>query len=323
MPAWAQLQRRLEPDRLLHRLARQAERIRVDPGSAARLARAFEIRPRGLPVAALTRELEAGDALGFTWLRADPGSLRPDMASARLLACGADLGLSQTEAEALLQPLKPLFGDEGFPISATTPGHWYVCLPTEARLPVFAPPEAVHGDDLFAHLPEGPEARRWRRLMNEAQIILHNHPVNLDRARAGKLPVNTLWFWGGGRLPEHVRTVFTKVYSGDVLIHALAQRAGVGILPLPDGGDRESGATRAAEPGPQARDESTPSRIDPRDCTLLDLRSLADPAALEATALAAILRDWRAMLELDFGDGLLLRWRRSHRWRFWRRRLPD
>jgi hypothetical protein len=26
---------------------------------------------------------------------------------------------------------------------------------------------------------------------------------------------------------------------------------------------------------------------------------------------------------LDFGDGLILRWRPSHRWRVWRTRMPE
>ena len=273
----------------------QADRVRVEAGEDARLTRGFDILPRGLPVAALTRQFDAGDALGFTWLRADPGSLRPDMASARLLACGDALDLTRTEADALLKPLRPLFGDEGFPISAPTPSRWFLCLPIDARLPTFVPPRAVYGDDLFACLPEGRDGQRWRRLMNEAQVLLHNHPVNADRIRAGKLPVNTLWFWGAGRLPDHVRTDFTRVSSDDVLVKALAQRAGI-MTVAP--GDGDAGHL------------------------LLDLRRCVDAVELEARGLQTILKRRTGRVELDFGDGLLLRWRPRHRWRVWRRREP-
>src|SRR5690606_28233877 len=144
-------------------------------GERAQLQRWFELLPRGWPVAAITRQRDAGDAVLHGWLRADPAYVRPDMTGARVLAIG-ELGLTQEEADALLQPLRPLFGDTGFPISAPVPSRWYLALPVESILPAFAPPEAVLGDDLFTHLPDGPEGRRWRALLNEAQVSLHNNP---------------------------------------------------------------------------------------------------------------------------------------------------
>jgi hypothetical protein len=43
----------------------------------------------------------------------------------------------------------------------------------------------VLGDDLFSHLPEGEGGRRWRALMTEAQVLLHNHSWNQQRAAQG------------------------------------------------------------------------------------------------------------------------------------------
>ena len=300
LPAWVTLREHLAPAMALHRLACRADRIATEPGQTARIARSFDILPRGLPVAALTRELDVGDAMHFTWLRADPGYVRPDMASARLMACG-ELDLSPEECETLLKPLKPLFGDEGFPISAPVPQRWYLMLPPDARLPAFEPPAQVLGDDLLQHLPDGDLGRRWRRLLNEAQVILHNHPLNAQRAAAGKLPVNTLWFWGAGRLPDHVRSAATQVRSGDMLVRALCRRAGVACV--------TDDAVASLPPG-----------------ALLDLRGLADIVALESHWLTPLLQRQRRgefdALVLDFGDGLMLRWQAGHRWRFWRRRLP-
>lgn len=285
----------------LHRLACRADAVAVEAGDAARMARAFDILPRGLPVAALTRQLDAGDATGCTWLRADPGFVRADMATVRLYASG-ELGLEPDECEALLEPLRPLFGDEGFPISAPTPSRWYLCLPWEARLPAFDAPAQVIGDDLFAHMPEGDAGRRWRRLMNEAQVILHNHPVNLRRAAAGKLPANTLWFWGASRLPDHVRCGHGQVRSGDVLLRALALAAGVEFSTDAQAGTLPPGA-------------------------LADLREVGEAAVLEShwitPLMARVARGELVGIELDFGDGLTLRWRQAHRWRVWRTRLPQ
>src|SRR5690606_5446914 len=61
-----------------------------DPGDAAQLQRHFEPVPRGWPVAALTRTVDAGidDAGAAQWLRADPAWIRPDINGARLFAAG-------------------------------------------------------------------------------------------------------------------------------------------------------------------------------------------------------------------------------------------
>ncbi len=255
-----------------------------EAGGRAQLRRHFDLLPRGWPAAALTRALDAGDAPLHAWLRADPAHIRPDMTGARVLAIG-ELGLSPADAASLLEPLRPLFGDAGFPLSAPVPSRWYLALPAEARLPDFAPPEAVLGDDLFNHLPEGPEGRRWRALLNEAQILLHQHPLNAARAAAGLPTVNSLCFWGFGRLPDHVRTPHAAVFGDDPLLRALAARAGVPVA--------EEGAT------------------------LMDLRALRDVAGL-AEAVAAGLSGG-ARLVLDFADGARIGLAPAQRWRLWRR----
>jgi len=259
-----------------------------EPGERAQLLRHFDLLPRGWPMAAITRELDAGDAVLHRWLRADPAHVRPDMTGARVLAIG-ELGLDAAEAEALLRPLRPLFGDSGFQISAPVPSRWYLALPVESQLPDFATPDQVLGDDLFTHLPEGPEGRRWRALLNEAQVILHNHPMNAARIAAGKLPVNSLCFWGAGRLPDHVRTRLAAVSSPDPELQALAKLAGV---------DSQADGSQ-----------------------LFDLRRQRDWAAVEAHLLPGLRELGRDELQLDFADGARWSLRSGQRWRFWRRPL--
>jgi hypothetical protein len=201
----------------------------------------------------------------------------------------------------LLQPLRPLFGDDGAPISSGAPSRWYLSLPREAKLPEFSPPSRVLGDDIFAHFPSGDAGRRWRRLLSESQVILHNHPVNAARAAAGKLPVNTLWFWGGGALPDHVRSAHRRVLSDDLLLAALARAATIAHAEL--------GTGLAAEP--QAAG------------LLVDLRRVRDLAVLERDWLTPALRRLRAReidaIVFDGADGRRWRYRHAHRWRWWRR----
>lgn len=264
-------------------------------------ARIFDVLPRGWPVAAVTRQRDAGDAVHSAWLRADPAYVRPDINGARLLAHGPALQLTQDECQQLLRPLRPLFGDAGFTLDAPTPQRWYVRLPLEARLPQFTGPDEALGADLFDYLPEGPEGRRWRALLSEAQVVLHNHPVNAERARQGRPPVNSLWFWGAGILPDHVATRFTTILSDDEAMQAFAAVAKAAALPLPPrwgmaGGDR-----------------------------LFDLRHERDLARIQSHWLSPLLADLRRgeldEATLDFADGAVFVLRRSQRWRFWRRPL--
>ena len=184
----------------------QADKLPIlSEGKQAQLERHISILPRnGWPTAALTRQLDAKDAELNSWLRADPAHVRAEMGVVRLLACG-DLGLTQTEADELIKPLKILFGDIGFPLSAPNPARWYLMLPKESKLPVFVSPDEAIGADIFSVFPPDDSAKRWRTLLNEAQITLHNHPLNAERIQKGLLPVNSLYFWGGGALPDHQR----------------------------------------------------------------------------------------------------------------------
>lgn len=269
-------------------LARADRLVDGEPGERAQLLRHFDLLPRGWPMAAITREMDAGDAVLHRWLRADPAHVRPDMTGARVLAIG-ELGLDAAEAEALLKPLRPLFGDAGFQISAPVPSRWYLALPVESRLPAFAPPEQVLGDDLFTHLPDGPDGRRWRALLNEAQVIMHNHPVNAARIAEGKLAVNSLCFWGAGTLPDHVRTGHAAVATPDPELQALARLAGL----------------KPTAEGPQ----------------LFDLRRQRDWTTVENHLLPGLRELGRDELQLDFADGARWSLRSGQRWRFWRRPL--
>jgi hypothetical protein len=271
--------------------------------SGDQLSNVLDVLPRGWPVAAAARQRDAGDAANAAWLRADPAYVRPDINGARLLSYGEALGLNAQDAAALLKPLKPLFGDAGFPIDAPVPTRWYLQLPIGAKLPDFTSPEQALGADLFDELPQGPEGRRWRALLSEAQVVLHNHPLNAQRAAAGLAPVNSLWFWGAGALPDHVRSDYTHIVSDDESVSALAALAGVEVAP---------------------KAPSWSGRVEDGN-TLIDLRDARDLAVLErgwfAPLLSALVRGELKQLRFDFDDGTRYDIARSQRWRFWRRPL--
>lgn len=267
-------------------------------GEREQLRRHVALVPDHWPLAALTRRVDADDADSARWLRADPAHVRADINGARLLACGNALGLTAEEAGEFLRALRPLLGDAGFPIDAPRPGHWYLRLPRDAKPPAFADPAAALGEDVFEHLPEGDAGRRWRALLSEAQVVLHNHPRNVERAARGLPAVNSLWFWGAGVLPHSCSIRHAEVFSDDEVLQALAHgNAETGRLP--------------------PRFQATGSRA------LYDLRAARDLAALERDwlqpALEAVFRRQVHDLELDFGDGRVATIARRQRWRLWRK----
>ena len=54
------------------------------------------------------------------------------------------------------------------------------------------------GRNVHDFMPAGRDGARIRSLMNEIQMLLHEHPVNRRRERARLLPVNGWWLWGFG-----------------------------------------------------------------------------------------------------------------------------
>ena len=283
----------------------RADRSTAAAGGLAQLRRPYRLLPDHWPAAALTRQADAGDAAGASWLRADPAHVAPDINGARMLGWGDGLGLDAEDAQALLPALRPLFGDAGFQLDAPHPSRWYLRLPPGTPLPGFTAPEDAVGDDLFLALPQGqdPVARRWRALINEVQVVLHQHPWNRERAAAGKVAVNSLWFWGGGMLPDTVQAGYMNVRTPDPLLQALARAAGASLA-------------------------TTASSLDaPGGDSLIDLRHLRSLELFGNQVLPPLLasmgRGEYDSLLLDFEDGLCLRLRPAQRWRFWRRPLLD
>ncbi|MEP6633433.1 MAG: phosphoglycerate mutase [Luteimonas sp.] len=280
----------------------RADRLdKGEDGRRAQLLRHFILTPRHWPIAALTRQAEASDAGGSAWLRADPVHISPDINGARLLAYGEALSMTDADRAALLPALQPLFGDAGFALDAPTPSHWYLRLARETKFSGFTDPAEALGEDVFDHFVEGAEGRRWRALLSETQVILHNHAWNTQRARQGKAPINSLWFWGGGTLPQEVNALgHESVFSDDESVFALGNMACI-AQPLP---------TRLP---------------DVSDDAMFDLRHERDLARLQSDwllpALAEVDRGRLKRLELDLADGLILEIRRNQRWRFWRTSL--
>jgi hypothetical protein len=301
LPAWSMFGRQSLSPALAKVFGRADALAPAQSGRDAQLLRHFTPIPARWAPAAMTRQIDAGDAAGAAWLRADPAHVRPDINGARLLGIGERLSLSQDDVDALIPALKPVFGDSGFALDAPTPARWYLRLPREAKLPRFSAPDDALGEDLFEHQPDGPEGRRWRALLNEMQIVLHNHPWNAQRAEHGLLPINALWIWGGGVLPDRVTADADLACSDDDLVRASMQLTGGKATRLPQ----------------------VFAGTDANSIVLHDLCGYRDLMALQRDwllpAAEAVRSGMLGSLVIDAADGSRLRIARAQRWRIWRR----
>jgi hypothetical protein len=154
-------------------------------------------------------------------LRADPVQLTPDRDD--LVLSGPEgLSLSMPEAKHLATELNVLFEDDGWRLEAKTATRWYLHLPEDPQITT-SDLSQVRSQSIGGFLPGGPEGKQWHRIMNEVQMVLHASKVNSERQSHGQLPVSSLWFWGGGKLPEFGHSNWSQVWSDEVLSLGLAK----------------------------------------------------------------------------------------------------
>ena len=109
----------------------------------------------------------------------------------------AGLMLDEAASRALLAAVQPLFTSEGFVVHWGAPQRWYLAHESLSGLRT-ASLDRVIGRNVDAWLGSDPAARLLRRLQNEVQMLLHEHPLNTGRVARGLLPVNSFWLSGCG-----------------------------------------------------------------------------------------------------------------------------
>jgi len=271
----------------------------------------FGVSPEGeLPVAALTHVNDRRARLrgDHYWLRADPVTMWADMARVVMASHGfADLDARERNEIEIC--VRDVLHEEGIRMHADHPERW--CIALDKRLDFgFTPLDQALGMDVAEALPDHPEARYWRRILNEVQVALHNCPVNVRRRAAGKPTINSVWFWGGGFIPDATaHNAVNTVYADSAVSRGLAI--------VNDCRVRTQSAALEADFADDGQvvliDWSAGSASAQEELRLLEtlagqLLHLADVHPLELTVYT--------------GDGEGRCYDRSARRRFWRRSLP-
>ena len=282
------------------------------------LAAAFAL-PAGLPLAPFALRGEGREPGDQHWLRADPVHLKVH-GDRLVLADASGLDITADEAREFAAALSAHFAPDGIAFEAPHPQRWYARAAEDPRL-AGTPTAEVAARSIDPFLPSGPGAVRWRKISNEAQMVLHAHPLNESREARGALPVNSVWFWGAGRASRPTSS-YDAVWASHPLASGLAAAAANVVRPLP-----ASAAEYLKEPGGK-----TALVV----AAVLPTTAYGDLAGWREAA-AALERAWLAPL-LAAVDGGVLQTLTLHglgsdygytvalapndRFRFWRRRRP-
>jgi len=152
-----------------------------------------------------------------------------------VLLAGRVADLAADDANALIALFNTHFISDGLKFHAPRPDAWFVTVREPPKLATTSI-ERVHGS-IYPYLPQGEDAATWRRWMSEMQMLLHDHPVNLNRETRDLAPVTGVWIAEGGskgqaQVAPALTVVATAGPAGDVA-RGVARQHGADALPLP------------------------------------------------------------------------------------------
>ena len=152
-----------------------------------------------------------------TFLCADPVHLKAG-ASEIILDVDPLADLNEEESAQLIAKLNAHFAEDGLKFVKGSYNHWYLLLDRDNSIQT-TPLAELRGKDISKYLPYSDKIN-LHQLQNEIQMLLHSAEVNTQRQQAGKLVVNSLWFWGGGmqtKARTRVRTVIGGGTRGELV----------------------------------------------------------------------------------------------------------
>ena len=172
------------------------------------------------PSAAVTRTGDAAQPARDFWLHLQPMHFIAGLD--RLTAVMLHGASSVARAE--IAELEPTIGAHlrtaGMQLVTTSRGDWLVHSERVLDLQT-APPEAAVASPLEQAMPQGRDGPALRRLMTELQMLLHEHPVNVERQRRGIPEINAVWLHGSGEIRELPRYALPQAFGDDLYLRGI------------------------------------------------------------------------------------------------------
>ncbi len=266
-------------------------------------------RTHELPAAPLSLLGDGIEPGNDQWLRLDPVHLRADRSRLVLVPLPRN-DLTPEEIASVQAMLEAHLTCSGFELVSTPTGRWYLHTTRRLALRTRAP-QACAGALDEQHLPAGDDGAELRRLVTEAQMLLHETAFNAAREASGKLAVTGVWPWGNGAMPAIGRSRYTHACSDDPIVRGIARASGAECAPMPPD---------AASLTPLPPDASLLVVGSGTDISLADFeRNWIDPLTKQIEG-GAIVELRLLLLTADRCIARRITRRHLHRW--WRRAKP-
>ena len=159
----------------------------------------------------------------------DPVHISVDRDEAILLA-NESLSLSEKDAQILIADLNQHLQQDNLQIHYHSEHQWLLSGDIEVSTSGL---NKAMLQSIIDYQPKGKDEKKWRSLINELQMLLHSHSINITREQQGELSINSLWLWGGGAIDQPSPNI-DLVYSNDLMVKDAAHALGVEIQALPD-----------------------------------------------------------------------------------------
>lgn len=185
---------------------------------------------RQFPAGPCVRALESGSNPEGNWACARPVHLLTAIDHLQLAA--GHLSLDDAESKSLVESINRHLDGRGFCLHVTRSGPDWLLECAASIECACVEPAAAEGRNLRELMPAGRDGASMCSLMNEIQMLLHDHPVNEARA-ARRLPaINSLWLWGFGCTAAAHPEALPCLHTDDAWLHGLWQMHGAFASPL-------------------------------------------------------------------------------------------
>jgi hypothetical protein len=172
------------------------------------------------PSAAVTRTGDASKRARGFWMHLQPMHFMAGLD--RLTAVMLNGASSVARAE--LAELEPMIAAHlrtaEMQLVTTSRGDWLVHNARTLDVHT-APPEIAAASPLDQAMPQGRDAPALRRLMTELQMLLHEHPVNVERQRRAVPEINAVWLHGSGEIRELQRYALPQAFGDDLYLRGI------------------------------------------------------------------------------------------------------
>lgn len=170
------------------------------------------------------------DATRF-YMHADPVHLRADLEQA-VLSSSVDLSITEPESKALYDMLNAHFKQDGLHFLALNKDQWFISSDKEIQINTTSLIDAV-GRNVNFILPKGENSGHWKKILTEAQMLMHMHKVNDNRENNGYMTINSLWFHGAGIPGKFTNKQVNCVCSNHDVVKGLADASQCHYMKMP------------------------------------------------------------------------------------------